>query len=97
MDLKKVENASVTAPKDFHLSPCTEYYCTVADGGSSGAAQIQVFAGGTSWVDVPDSDGTGAQAFIFVTPPTGRVRVNRSAGTVLVSFAPMAPSRIKNA
>lgn len=91
----QIKDVSFATDKAFRLTPCTDYVCTIADNGSSGAAKLQLW-NGKAWLDCPASDGSTSQVFTFTSPPSGRVHFNISAGTVLVSCAPKAPTYIRN-
>lgn len=91
----EIDKVSFAVTKAFNLEPCTDYVVTIGNAGSSGAAQMQRWDGIT-WKNAAESDGTTSQVFTVTTPPSGRVRFNVSAGTVIVSAKPKAPTFIRN-
>lgn len=88
-------NQALDQTQPFKLTPGAEYFVTIADGGS-GACNVQFHDGGGGWITYPDDDGSGSQGFVLTAPPDGMVRVNVTAGSVIVSLRPVAPTVIKN-
>lgn len=93
--LQKPTNLTLTAPRAFRLEPATRYVATLGDGGS-GAATLQLWDG-VAWFTLPGTSSGASLVAEFVTPPTGRVRVNVTAGAIVFSAVPVSPTPIRNA
>ena len=90
-----IDKVSFSVDKSFNLEPCTDYVVTIGSVSGAGAAQMERWDG-IAWKSAAESDGSTSQVFIVTTPPSGRIRFNVSAGTVIVSAKPKAPTFIRN-
>ena len=84
MITSELQPTAYTADKEFTLDPNYAYTFSL-----NGSGTWQVWDG-VAWLTYAESTGT-SQAFRALPPPTGRVNLNVSAGTVTAGFKKFQP------